>query len=207
MTDCDCHIEIKERTESRVLLILLGINALMFVAEIIFGILSESTALIADSLDMLADATVYGIALYAVGKPALAKIGAARLSGIFQILLGLLVAFDVLRRLLWGSEPKSLLMIIVGLFALLANVICLRLIARHKDGEVHMRASWIFSRNDVIANTGIILGGILVYLFNTRYPDLLIGMAISLLVIRGGIHIIRDARNERRMQSEQTPSR
>lgn len=207
MTDCDCHIEIKERTESRVLLILLGINALMFVAEIIFGILSESTALIADSLDMLADATVYGIALYAVGKPALAKIGAARLSGIFQILLGLLVAFDVLRRLLWGSEPESLLMIIVGLFALLANVICLRLIARHKDGEVHMRASWIFSRNDVIANTGIILGGILVYLFNTRYPDLLIGMAISLLVIRGGIHIIRDARNERRMQSEQTPSR
>jgi len=199
MAGCDCSVEIKNGEESKVLITLLVINAVMFVVEIVLGILSESTALIADSMDMLADAIVYGIGLYAVGRAAMVKIHAAHLSGIFQIILGSFVAIDVLRRTIIGSEPESLLMIIVGSVALIANIICLRLISRHRDGEVHMRASWIFSKNDVIANLGIIIGGGLVYLFDSRYPDLIIGLAISVLVIRGGIHIIKDAATERRL--------
>ena len=197
MADCGCEIEVKTKQESRVLLILLGINAFMFVAEISFGIISQSTALIADSLDMLADATVYGIALYAVGRSILAKIKAAYMSGIFQILLGISVVVDIVRRLIWGSEPVSVLMISIGIIALIANTICLILISKHKDGEVHMRASWIFSRNDVIANLGIIIGGFLVYLLDSRWPDLIIGLAITLIVIRGGINIVKDAANEK----------
>lgn len=197
MSNCDCTIEIKNKDESRVLITLLAINALMFFVEITFGILSESTALIADSLDMLADATVYAIGLYAVGKAAIVKIKAAHLSGIFQIVLGIFVLIDVMRRILTGSEPESLLMIVIGFIALIANVICLQLISKHKDGEVHMRASWIFSKNDVIANVGIIAAGGLVYLFDSRFPDLVIGLAISALVIRGGIHIIKDANQEK----------
>ena len=197
MTDCGCGIEIKNREESRVLIILLSINAFMFVVEIVLGIMSESTAIIADSLDMLADATVYGIGLYAVGRSPLVKIKAAHLSGIFQVILGVLVSADVIRRLIYGSEPESFLMISVGLLALVANVICLTLISKHKDGEVHMRASWVFSKNDVIANLGIIISGGFVYLLDSRFPDLIIGMIISIIVVRGGIHIIKDSRNEK----------
>ena len=197
MTDCGCGIEIKNREESRVLIILLSINAFMFVVEIVLGIMSESTAIIADSLDMLADATVYGIGLYAFGRAPLVKIKAAHLSGIFQVILGVLVSADVIRRLIYGSEPESFLMISVGLLALVANVICLTLISKHKDGEVHMRASWVFSKNDVIANLGIIISGGFVYLLDSRFPDLIIGMIISIIVIRGGIHIIKDSRNEK----------
>lgn len=202
MADCGCEIEIKNRGESKVLKILLSINAFMFIAEITLGILSESTALIADSLDMLADATVYGIALYAVGRSPLVKIKAAHLSGVFQVLLGVLVSADVIRRLIYGSDPESFLMISVGMVALVANVICLILISKHKEGEVHMRASWIFSKNDVIANLGIIISGGFVYLLDSRFPDLIIGMIISIIVIRGGIHIIKDAYNEKRLHSE-----
>ena len=198
MTECGCEIEIRNREQGRVLKVLLGINLFMFFVEIALGILSESTALIADSLDMLADATVYGIGLYAVGKSPLVKIKAAHLSGIFQVILGALVLVDVVRRLIYGSEPQSLFMIFVGMAALAANVICLVLIAKHKEGEVHMRASWIFSKNDVIANLGIILGGGLVYLLDSRFPDLVIGAVISAIVVRGGIHIIKDARNEKK---------
>ena len=198
MTECGCEIEIRNREQGRVLKVLLGINLFMFFVEIALGILSESTALIADSLDMLADATVYGIGLYAVGKSPLVKIKAAHLSGIFQVILGALVLVDVVRRLIYGSEPESLFMIFVGMAALAANVICLVLIAKHKEGEVHMRASWIFSKNDVIANLGIILGGGLVYLLDSRFPDLVIGAVISAIVVRGGIHIIKDARNEKK---------
>lgn len=203
MSDCGCDIEINNKEKSRVLIILLGINAFMFCIEISLGIMSESTALIADSLDMLADATVYGIGLYAVGKDAFVKIKAAHISGIFQIVLGTAVFIDIMRRTLFGSEPESLLMILVGITALIANIICLQLISKHKDGEVHMRASWIFSKNDVIANLGIIIGGGFVYLLDSRFPDLIIGIAISIIVIRGGFHIIKDARNEKQIQSTQ----
>ncbi|MCW8888738.1 MAG: cation diffusion facilitator family transporter [Gammaproteobacteria bacterium] len=196
MAGCDCSVEISSKEESKVLITLLVINAMMFVVEIVLGVLSESTALIADSMDMLADATVYGIGLYAVGKAAIVKIKAAHISGLFQIVLGTAVAIDVIRRTIIGSEPESSLMIMVGIAALVANLICLRLISKHRDGEVHMRASWIFSKNDVIANIGIIVGGALVYLFDSRFPDLIIGLAISILVIHGGIHIIKDAANE-----------
>ncbi|MCP4374265.1 MAG: cation transporter [Deltaproteobacteria bacterium] len=200
MSGCDCEVEIKNREESRVLVILLSINAFMFFTEITLGILSESTALIADSLDMLADSTVYGISLYAVGRPVLAKIKAANISGIFQVILGTFVSIDVLRRLVFGSEPESSLMFSVGIAALIANVICLLLISKHKEGEIHMRASWIFSKNDVIANLGIIFGSALVYLLDSRYPDLIIGMAISIIVIRSGMQILKGVRIEIKSQ-------
>jgi len=198
MSGCGCDVEIKNKEQSRVLLVLLGINAIMFLVEIALGVLIESTALIADSLDMLADATVYGIGLYAVGRPLLAKIRAAHISGVFQIILGASVSVDVFRRFVLGSEPESLFMIVVGIAALVANVFCLSLIARHREGEVHMRASWIFSKNDVIANLGIIIGGLLVYALESRYPDLVIGLVISIIVIRGGIQIFKDASSEQR---------
>ena len=202
MTDCGCEVEIKNREEGKVLILLLSINAVMFVVEMVFGVVSESTALIADSLDMLADATVYGIGLYAVGKSKTVKISAAHLSGIFQVVLGVLVLADIVRRFIFGSEPESFLMVVIGIAALIANVGCLILISKHKEGEVHMRASWIFSKNDVIANLGIILGGVLVYLLDTRYPDLIIGVIISLIVIRGGIGIIKDASSEKKALME-----
>jgi len=171
----------------------------MFFVEITLGIISESTALIADSLDMLADAIVYGIGLYAVGKEAFVKIKAAHISGIFQIILGLFVFIDIMWRAMSGSEPESLLMVSVGIIALIANMTCLRLISKHKTGEVHMRASWVFSKNDVIANLGIIIGGVLVYYLDSPLPDLMVGFSISILVIYGGIHIIKDANNEKNL--------
>jgi len=193
MGGCDCHIEIEHREQRRTLVLLLIINATMFCVEFVFGLIGQSTGLIADAVDMLADALVYGIGLYAVGKSAQIKSRAAYFSGVFQIILALGVLADVTRRFLSGSEPESMWMMGFGLLALLANVWCLLLIAKHRHGEIHMRASWIFSKNDVIANVGVILGGFLVYLFNSHLPDLLIGFAIALIVIRGGIAIINDA--------------
>jgi cation diffusion facilitator family transporter len=196
MSNCDCSIEVESREQSRVLIVLLAINAVMFAAEIVAGLLAESTGLIADSLDMLADAAIYGIGLYAVGKAMVVKVRAAFVSGYFQIALALIVALDIARRAVFGSEPDPGFMVIVSVVALTANVICLLLLAKHRDGEVHMRASWIFSRNDVIANAGVILGGLLVYGLGSRWPDLIVGLLIVTVVFRGGLSIIADARLE-----------
>jgi len=196
MSDCGCHIEITDREQSRVLWQLLAINALLFVVELAVGWVAQSTGLIADSIDMLADATIYAIGLYAVGKTARHKARAARLSGWFQAALALMILADIIRRMIMGSEPVSLLMMGMGVLALIGNVICLRLIARHRDGEVHMRASWIFSKNDVIANSGVILAGALVWWSGSRWPDLIIGLLIVAVVLRGALQIIAEARSE-----------
>lgn len=194
MSDCGCGIEPDQQVERRTLLALLAINGVMFFAEAILGWLSDSAALIADSLDMLADASVYAAALYAVGRSLLIQARIARFSGYIEIMLGLGVLFEVLRRFFMGSEPLSLFMMGVGAVALLANISCLLLLHKHRNGGVHMRASWIFSANDVIANLGVILSGLLVMLLDSRYPDLLIGAIISLIVIRGGLRILKEAK-------------
>jgi cation diffusion facilitator family transporter len=186
-------MEARNAQERKTLLIVLGINAFMFVFELVLGLLAESTGLIADSLDMLADAFVYSISLYAVGKSANLKTNAARSSGVAQIILALLVLADVLRRFIYGSEPVSTLMMGVGFTALIANSICLSLIAKHRNDGVHMRASLIFSKNDVIANIGVILSGVLVWALGSRYPDLVIGLVIAAVVLRGGIHILKES--------------
>jgi len=177
-------------------MILLSINGFMFVAELITGLFADSTGLVADSLDMLADATVYGIALYAVGRAHSVKIAAARWSGFFQIALACGVLLEIIRRMVFGSEPHSWFMLGVGIVALIANLICLGILAKHRKGEIHMRASWIFSKNDVIANLGVIIAGLLVYFFETGWPDLAIGFLITVVVFRGGIQIMRDAKAE-----------
>lgn len=193
MSDCGCEFEAQDQAQKRVLYALLAINAGMFLVEFALGWIAQSTGLIADSLDMLADASVYAISLYAVGHGVAEKARAARFSGWLQIGLGGMVLLEVARRSVMGSEPESLLMIVVASLALIANVLCLALIRRHRDGEVHMRASWIFSANDVIANIGVITAGALVWATGWRWFDLLIGSVVAVVVIRGGLRILREA--------------
>ncbi|MCQ4235697.1 cation transporter [Pseudomonas stutzeri] len=179
-----------EAGEAGTLKLLLAINAFMFVAEMLAGLIAQSAGLIGDSLDMFADAAVYGVALYAVGRGARLQMNAARLAGLLQLLLAVGLLVEVGRRFVFGSEPQSLSMMVVAGFALLANVLCLLLIHRHREGGVHMRASWIFSANDVLINAGVIVAGALVAWSGSRYPDLLIGSLLGILVALGARRIL-----------------
>jgi Co/Zn/Cd efflux system component len=184
--------------EAGTLRLLLAINATMFVVEIAAGWIAQSTGLIADSLDMFADAAVYGVSLYAVGKAASVQLSAARMSGYLQLLLALGALFEVARRFVVGSEPESGVMMAIALLALAANATCMALIAKHRGGGVHMRASWIFSTNDVIASAGVIVAGALVAWTGSALPDLVIGSAIALLVLYGAVRILRISRGAAR---------
>jgi|GEM_PF-55213 len=179
------------KAEGPILKTLLVINAFMFFAELFVGWIANSTGLIADSLDMFADASIYGISLYAVGRGSGSQKRAASLSGRIQILLAAVALFDVARRTVFGSEPVAPIMIGMASLALLANVTCLALLFKHRHGGLHMKASWIFSANDVIANGGVILAGVLVALVGKPWPDLVVGIAIAVLVFRGGARILR----------------
>lgn len=180
----------EEVREARVLRWLLGINAVMFVLELSVGIVAQSTGLIADSLDMFADAAVYGVSLYVVGKAARLKLKAAHFSGWLQLVLALGVLLEVLRRAVYGSEPVSVLMMGAGAVALAANITCLLLIFKSRNQGAHMKASWIFSASDVLANAGVIIAGTLVALTGSQIPDLIIGVIIGFIVLNGARRIL-----------------
>ena len=113
------------------------------------------------------------------------------MSGFLQVFLALGALGEVVRRSVFGSEPEGLLMMGVAGLALIANVTCMMLLSRHREGEIHMKASWIFSTNDVIANIGVIVAGLLVFWSKTNWPDLIIGLIIASIVLRGGFRILK----------------
>ena len=182
--------------QRRALVVALILNAVMFAVDLIGGILGESSGLIADSLDMLADASAYGIAITAISRSGAFRVKAARLSGFLLLALGIGVIVDVLRRIIFGSEPIGPVMVLIASLALIANVIVLRLLSKHREGGVHLRAAWIFTRADVLANLGIILGGILVSIIDSAVPDLVVGLCVGLYVIKESMEILREARLE-----------
>lgn len=197
MTDCGCEApEVRTAQERRVLRIALVLNAAMAVIGGLAGWIAQSTALLADALDMLADATAYTIALLAIGRSALFKIRAATLSGSILLALGVGVLFEVGRRLNYGAEPLSEWMIGTALLSLVVNLTVLRLLAPMKSGDVHLRATWLFTRADVVANLGVIIAGLLVFWLGVPYPDFVIGTLIGLYVIKEALEILRDARAE-----------
>ena len=177
--------------EARTLKIVLVVNAAMFVGEAVGAVLADSSALLADSLDMFADAAVYGIALFGVQRARATQVKAAHSSGVLQLLLALGALVEVIRRVVYGSQPEAPLMIVVALAALAANVTCMWLLASHRKGGAHMRASWIFTTNDVIANTGVILAAILVRALDSNIPDLVVATMIAFVVLSGAVRIMR----------------
>lgn len=176
--------------EAGTLKVLLAINGFMFLVELIASWFAQSAGLLADSLDMFADAAVYGLALYAVGRAAHLKLRAAHAAGWLQVVLALGALSEVVRRFVFGSEPESGLMMGIALLALVANVTCLLLLSRHRESGAHMKASWIFSSNDVLANLGVIVAGALVAWTHSSYPDLVIGTVIGLVVLNGARRIL-----------------
>lgn len=186
--------EFEEATNQQKLLwTVLGINFAFFLIELSTGFLSKSMGLVADSLDMLADSFVYGISLFAVGGTLARKKRIAKLAGYFQITLAIIGFIEVLRRFL-GEEklPDYPTMIIVSIFALIANGICLYILQKSKSKEeAHMKASMIFTSNDVIINLGVIVAGLLVNWLNSSKPDLIIGTIVFVLVLQGAFRILK----------------
>ena len=184
-----------EAQQRQILWWVLGINFGFFVVEMTTGLISRSMGLVADSLDMLADSIVYGLSLFAVGAAMTRKKRVAKISGYFQMALALLGFSEVLRRFFSQSEtPLFQWMIIISVLALIGNLVSLWLINKAKSDEAHMQASAIFTSNDIIVNGGVILAGVLVYLLNSKWPDLAIGGIVFTFVFRGAIRILKIAK-------------
>jgi cation diffusion facilitator family transporter len=177
--------------------LLFALNAGMFVIEVVGGYLADSMGLVADGLDMLADAAVYGVALLAIGSSPERKVRAAFTAGYLQLVLALAAVVKLVRAILSGSDPEVAAMVGISLLALAVNAVAVFVLRRHRHGDVHLRTAWIFSATDVQVNLAVMAAALGVYLLGSPLPDLVVGALICVLVFRSVWRILSDARRTR----------
>ena len=195
MNDCCTVITVSEQ-QRRVFRVVLWINVGMFLLESVAGILSYSTALLADSVDMLGDAIVYGVSLYAIKRAVIWKARAAILKGAIMAAFGAGVLVQVILKIYQRLVPSAEVMGMVGVAALAANVLCLLLLWRHRGDDINMRSAWVCSRNDVIGNVGVLVAAAGVSLSGSAWPDIVVGLLVAVVFCRSAIQVLRDASRE-----------
>ena len=176
----------------------LAINAVMFVVEFGFGLLSRSSALMTDSLDMFGDAAVYGFSLFALNRGAIWRARAGLSKGVIMAIFGIVVLGQTIYRFLIASVPVAETMGAIGALALAANATCLFLLYRHRADDINMRSTWLCSRNDIVSNFGVIIAAVLVGLLNSGWPDLVVGVAIAGLFLKSAYEVVGEAKDELR---------
>jgi cation diffusion facilitator family transporter len=191
MADC-CEIRPVHARQRRVLRVVLWINLGMFAAELVAGLIAHSTALLADSADMLGDAIVYGFSLYVIARAPLWQHRAALLKGLIMAGFGIGIAAEVASKLARGLTPEAGIMWVVALAALVANAYVLARLWSHRADDINMRSAWLCSRNDVIANAGVLLAALGVGWSGSAWPDILVGLAIAALFASSAVGVIRD---------------
>lgn len=197
MGDCceskSCDLEALRERQGRVLWIVLAVNAVMFFVEFGAGWIARSTALLGDSLDMLGDALVYGFSLWVLHRGETWRARAALSKGLVQLAFGLAVLVEAGFKLQAGVVPASGWMAGIGALALVANLGCFYLLWSHRSDDLNMRSTWLCSRNDLVANTAVLVAAGLVAWTGTLWPDLIVGLGIAALFLRTSFSVIRDS--------------
>jgi len=191
--DSIAHAAARNHEMRRVLIIVLAINMAMFVLEFGAGLIAQSAALTADSMDMLGDGLVYIVSIYAIHRSTRWRAGAALFKGLFILAIGLGVIVQICFKIAYGVPPLTSLMVIFGTLALVANAVCLRLLWQFRAENVNLSSTFECSRNDVIANVGVIVAAGGVALLRSPWPDIAVAIVIAFLFLRSALRVIAEA--------------
>jgi len=194
--DKACAVDALRERQVSTLKAVLAINAVMFVVELGAGLFAGSTALLSDSLDNLGDALTYGLSIYAVSKGARAKAKVALFKGLLILAAALFVLAQVGYRALYGATPLFEAMGMVSLLALVANSTCLALLWKHRTADVNMSSVWECSRNDIAGNVAVLVAAGAVWLTETRWPDLVVGLLLSAWLLLSSARVLRSGTTE-----------
>jgi len=197
MADCcedkACALDALRERQSATLKIVLVINAVMFVVELVAGMMAGSTALLSDSLDNLGDALTYGLSLYAVSRGLRSKAKVALFKGLLILTAGLFVLCQVAYRIAVPVIPTYETMGLVSLLALLANGACLAMLWKHREEDINMSSVWECSRNDIASNVAVLMAAAGVWLTNSGWPDILIGALLALMFLKSAVIVLKGA--------------
>ena len=197
-SDKSCALDALRARQSSTLKIVLVLNLVMFAVELTAGLLARSTALLADSLDMLGDAMVYAFSLYVVARSARWKAGAALFKGLIMLAFGLFVVAEAVYKMTQPVIPQAETMGLIGLLALAVNTFCFYLLWQHRADDINMRSVWLCSRNDLFANSAVLVAALAVFWSASRWPDIVVGLGIAALFLHSAWLVLRDAIRELR---------
>jgi len=183
-----------------------GINLTMFFLEQVYGWVGESRALLGDSVDMLGDSGFYLITILAIGKTPLFGARAAYLKGISMAFFTLLAIISGGYRFFNPQMPDANIIGVVGALALFANFICAAILMKFRDRNINMRSVWLCTRNDVIANFGVLIAAVGVYFTNSPWPDLAIGTVIGVVILKSSFQILKESKEEIKRLTELSPT-
>lgn len=201
---CDCEnkkLDTLAKKQAKVLWIVLTINAVFFIAEFVSGILAKSVSLTGDSLDMLGDALTYGISLYVINKSLSAKVKASQFKASVMMITAIFVLGRAIITVVTQKVPVYEVMGVMSLLALGANLVCLWLLSKHKNDDINFSSVWLCSRNDIITNSSVIVASFFVYFYQSIWPDVLIGLGITILVGKSAIKVWFDSKNKQLLVS------
>lgn len=187
------QLALLKQRQARVLWIALAINLIMFMVELLAGIKSNSLSLTGDSLDMLGDAIVYGSTIFVISKSEKLQALSALLKGVIMVGSSLAVFSRVIYQFVAWQLPVVEVMGRIGLIALFANTLCLLLLSYHKEDNINMSAVWLCSRNDIIANISVLVAAILILVFRSPIPDLVVGSLLTLLFAKTAFTVLSNS--------------
>jgi Co/Zn/Cd efflux system component len=193
---CDggCSVDaLRDQRQRSTLRIVLGINAIMFVVIAAAALYSQSTALLADSLDNFGDALTYGLSLYAVAQNTSTKARVALFKGMLILVAAVVVMAQIIYKLFSPGVPIFEVMGLFSLIGLAANSVCLFLLWRHRHEDVNMSSVWECSRNDIASNVSVFLAAGGVWLTGSGWPDILVASALVLLLLSSAMRVISSA--------------
>lgn len=196
--DKSCALDQLHSRQGATLKAVLALNAIMFVVELVAGLKAGSVSLLADSLDMLGDALVYGFSLWVIGRGLLWKARAATVKAGVMAAFGFFVLAEIVYKLVVPQTPAYETMGAIGFLALAVNAVCFALLWRHRAEDINMRSVWLCSRNDLFANTAVLLAALTVWQTASPWPDLVVGILICALFLHSAWEVAVEARQELR---------
>ena len=199
---CENQFEGVSERYKRVLLVVVAINACMFLIEMTYGVIGESQALKADALDFLSDSVTYAMSLWAIGKSAATRSSVALIKGYSLLVLAVWVLGSTLYYALVVNQPSAPIMGSVALAALTANIVSVILLMRYRDGDANVRSVWLCSRNDAIGNIAVLCAALVVFYTHSNWPDLIVAFALAGLFTSSAVQIIKQAKQEKLISHE-----
>lgn len=191
MKDC-CQLEIHNKKVIKTLWIVLWINLIIFFVQFSAAIIANSSSLLANSIDMIGDVLAYAISIYTFNKGEKWNAGVSLVKGMIVFMFACFVLLDAIKQIFVPEGvPTSNLMLIFSLLALGANSICLWLLTTYQNDSLNMKSVWICSRNDILVNLSVIFTAGLVFYFRSRWPDIIIGLALTVVLFKSAIHIMK----------------
>lgn len=183
-------------TERGALVLALALNLAMAAAEVVAAIVTRSVALMADAVDFVEDSAIYALALAMRASSETAERRMGHVVAALMMLPGLGVLWQLWRGA--GTVPAGGTIFAVSALALAANLASAAAILSARrgagGGSLGLRAAWLSSRNDALANIAMMGAGVAVTATGARWPDVVVGLGVAALHLSGGIAILRAAR-------------